>query len=121
MHSIRILGAGSIGNHLANAARSFGWRVTLTDIDPAALERTRTSIYPQRYGTWDEEIVLKDSRAAMNEPADAGLLACRESQRCAAISNIFPTKVPAINRGMGSLPQTRGTSGQRVRNTDQSL
>ncbi|MBC8037418.1 MAG: Gfo/Idh/MocA family oxidoreductase, partial [Rhizobiales bacterium] len=35
-----------------------------------ALERARTSIYPQRYGTWDNAIVLKDSRAAMTEPAD---------------------------------------------------
>lgn len=70
MYSIRIIGAGSIGNHLANAARSFGWRVTLTDNDPAALERTRAAIYPQRYGAWDSEIVLKDSRAAMSEPAD---------------------------------------------------
>jgi predicted dehydrogenase len=70
MHSIRIIGAGSIGNHLANAARSFGWHVTLTDNDPAALERARTDIYPQRYGAWDNAIVLKDSRAAMADPAD---------------------------------------------------
>jgi predicted dehydrogenase len=70
LHSIRIIGAGSIGNHLANAARSRGWSVTLTDIDPAALDRARTSIYPERYGAWDEAIVLKDSRAAVSDPAD---------------------------------------------------
>ncbi len=70
MHSIRIIGAGSIGNHLANAARAFGWHVTLTDNDPAALDRARNSIYPQRYGKWDDEIVLKDSRAAITDPAD---------------------------------------------------
>jgi predicted dehydrogenase len=70
MHSIRIIGAGSIGNHLANAARSYGWAVTLTDNDPAALARARDSIYPQRYGAWDEAIVLKDSKAAMGDPAD---------------------------------------------------
>jgi predicted dehydrogenase len=70
LHSIRIIGAGSIGNHLANAARSRIWAVTLTDIDPAALERAKTSIYPERYGKWDEAIVLKDSRAAFSEPAD---------------------------------------------------
>jgi len=70
MHSIRIIGAGSIGNHLANAARSFGWQVTLTDNDSGALERARTSIYPQRYGAWDSAIALKDSRAAIKEPAD---------------------------------------------------
>lgn len=70
MTRIRIIGAGSIGNHLANAARSHGWEVTLTDNDPAALERARDSIYPQRYGAWDKEIVLKDSREAMGDPAD---------------------------------------------------
>ncbi len=43
MHSIRIVGAGSIGNHLAHAARTRGWLVTLTDIDRAALERAATT------------------------------------------------------------------------------
>jgi predicted dehydrogenase len=70
MHSIKIIGAGSIGNHLANAARSHGWHVTLTDNDPAALARARDSIYPQRYGQWDNEIVLRDSREALSDPAD---------------------------------------------------
>lgn len=70
MHRIKIVGAGSIGNHLAHAARSRGWDVVLTDADPAALDRTRTSIYPGRYGAWDEAIVLKDTRDALAEPAD---------------------------------------------------
>jgi predicted dehydrogenase len=70
MYRIRIIGAGSIGNHIAHAARSHGWAVTLTDTDPAALERTRTRIYPQRYGNWDDAILLKDSRSSMAEPAD---------------------------------------------------
>lgn len=70
MHSIRIVGAGSIGNHLAHAARSRGWRVTLTDIDPKALERARHSVYPGRYGAWDDEIVLKDSRDSAVDAAD---------------------------------------------------
>lgn len=54
----KILGAGSIGNHLANAARAIGWQVALCDVDPAALERARDEIYPQRYGSWDPEIEL---------------------------------------------------------------
>lgn len=70
MYSIRVIGAGSIGNHLAHAARVRGWAVTLTDQDPAALERARTSIYPDRYGSWDDEIVLADSAATFAEPAD---------------------------------------------------
>ncbi len=70
MQSIRIIGAGSIGNHLAHAARTRGWAVTLTDIDPAALGRARDEIYPGRYGAWDAGIVLKDAREAAGDPAD---------------------------------------------------
>jgi predicted dehydrogenase len=55
---LKMLGAGSIGNHLSNAARRLGWEVDLVDIDPAALERTREEIYPARYGKWDEAIGL---------------------------------------------------------------
>ena len=58
MKNVKILGAGSIGNHLANAARHLDCSVDLCDIDPAALDRTRTDIYPQRYGEWDEAIRL---------------------------------------------------------------
>jgi predicted dehydrogenase len=70
MYTVKIIGAGSIGNHLAHAARSKGWRVTLTDADPSALQRTRESIYPGRYGKWDDGIQLKDSASAMTDPAD---------------------------------------------------
>jgi predicted dehydrogenase len=33
-----------------------GWSVDLIDTDPEALQRTRTQIYPGRYGAWDESI-----------------------------------------------------------------
>jgi predicted dehydrogenase len=52
----KIYGAGSIGNHLANAARTLGWDVTVCDTDPAALARMREQIYPGRYGRWDAAI-----------------------------------------------------------------
>jgi predicted dehydrogenase len=55
---IKMLGAGSIGNHLSHAARRLGWSVDLIDIDPAALKRARDEIYPGRYGSWDEAIGL---------------------------------------------------------------
>jgi predicted dehydrogenase len=55
---VKVLGAGSIGNHLSHASRSLGWEVDLCDVDPAALERTRTQIYPGRYGKWDDGIRL---------------------------------------------------------------
>lgn len=58
MTKVKILGAGSIGNHLSNAARAKGWDVTLCDIDPDALERTRHDIYPTRYGAFDDNIKL---------------------------------------------------------------
>lgn len=58
MTRVKVIGAGSIGNHLSNAARRLGWQVDLCDNDPRALERTRTEIYPARYGAWDPEIGL---------------------------------------------------------------
>ena len=64
MPAIKIHGAGSIGNHLANAARRLGWAVTLCDIADRALERARREIYPSRYGAWDEAIQLHNSRTA---------------------------------------------------------
>jgi predicted dehydrogenase len=61
---VKIHGAGSIGNHLANASRRLGWQVDICDVDPAALERTRTSLYPGRYGAWDPAIGLHESAKA---------------------------------------------------------
>jgi len=58
MFKVKVLGAGSIGNHLAHASRCLGWQVAICDIDPAALERTRREIFPGRYGVWDEAIEL---------------------------------------------------------------
>jgi len=58
MYKIKVLGAGSIGNHLSHAARNLGWQVTICDVDEGALERTRNEIYPGRYGAWDDAIEL---------------------------------------------------------------
>ena len=55
---VKIFGAGSIGNHLAHAARRMGWSVDICDIDSEALERTKNDIYPSRYGKWDDDIGL---------------------------------------------------------------
>ncbi len=54
----KIYGAGSIGNHLAQASRRMGWDVVIVDKDPKALERTKKEIYPTRYGAWDDAIQL---------------------------------------------------------------
>ena len=53
-----IIGAGSIGNHLANAARSRSWQVSVYDIDKNALKRMKNEIYPSRYSSWDNDIKL---------------------------------------------------------------
>ena len=58
MTTVKVIGAGSIGNHLAHGCRSKGWDVTIVDLSPEALERTRDTIYPSRYGVWDEAITL---------------------------------------------------------------
>lgn len=59
---VKIIGAGSIGNHLANASRAMGWSVDMCDVDASALRRSRESIYPSRYGVWDDEIGLYESK-----------------------------------------------------------
>jgi len=58
MYKVKIYGAGSIGNHLAQASRSMGWEVAICDVDEEALRRTREEIYPARYGAWDDSIQL---------------------------------------------------------------
>ncbi|NTV63043.1 MAG: Gfo/Idh/MocA family oxidoreductase [Oscillochloris sp.] len=58
MFRVKIYGAGSIGNHLANASRRLGWAVTVCDVNSAALARMRDEIYPSRYGAWDPAIEL---------------------------------------------------------------
>lgn len=59
--NVKIIGAGSIGNHMAQACRRMGWNVVIVDNDTRALERTKTDIYPKRYGVWDESIKLYKS------------------------------------------------------------
>mgnify|MGYP002152375852 CR=1 FL=1 len=54
----KVVGAGSIGNHLAHALRAFDFDVVMVDTDLRALDRTKTIIYPQRYGAFDEAITL---------------------------------------------------------------
>lgn len=53
---VKVIGAGSIGNHLSQAARRMGWKVIVVDTDLKALRRMREDIYPSRYGAWDSSI-----------------------------------------------------------------
>ncbi len=54
--NVKVVGAGSIGNHLSRACRRLGLAVTVTDTDERALKRMKEEIYPTRYGAWDTEI-----------------------------------------------------------------
>lgn len=53
-----IVGAGSIGNHLAYSARKLDWQVTVFDRDQEALNRFQREIFPSRYGLFDTGITL---------------------------------------------------------------
>ena len=44
IRNVKIYGAGSIGNHMANAARFLGAGVDVIDVDPLALERMKNDI-----------------------------------------------------------------------------
>jgi len=59
---VKIIGAGSIGNHLCFAARSLNWEVVVTDISPDALLRMKSIIYPSRYGKWDDKVKFLNAR-----------------------------------------------------------
>lgn len=69
-----IYGAGSIGNHLANAARQRNFDVTITDLSESALNRTQYEIYPQRYGCWDDSIRLIQVDEVANERFDGVII-----------------------------------------------
>lgn len=58
MIKVKIFGAGSIGNHYAHACIQKKWSVTVYDIDKNALTRMKNTIYPSRYGKWEEKIRL---------------------------------------------------------------
>jgi len=58
MFSVKIYGAGSIGNHYAFAFRKKNWNVKVFDTDKKALLRMKYKIYPNRYGKWDTKINL---------------------------------------------------------------
>lgn len=70
MTSVKIYGAGSIGNHLAQASRRANWKVDIVDVDPEALARMENDIYPSRYGEWDSAINLYNSANAPQREYD---------------------------------------------------
>ena len=70
MVQVKVIGAGSIGNHLTHACRNKGWEVCVVDKDSEALERMRKEIYPSRYGAWDDSIQLAQPDSMTGEEFD---------------------------------------------------
>jgi len=56
--NVKIIGAGSIGNHYSNALLSRGHNVSVYDIAKKSLDRMKSNIYPSRYGKWNKKINL---------------------------------------------------------------
>ncbi len=96
MRSVKILGAGSIGNHLAHGCRERGWAVTMVDRDPAALERTRESIYPSRYGAFDPGIRLSEPSAVAAEDFDLVILGTPPDTHLSLALEVLSTRPPRV-------------------------
>jgi predicted dehydrogenase len=91
---VKIVGAGSIGNHLAHAARTFDCDVVVCDTSDVALRRMREQIYPARYGAWDSKI---DLRLANEAPIGAFDLIC--------IGTPPDTHLPLALQALGESPR----------------
>ena len=58
MKKVLIFGAGSIGNHMANAALKIKCEVYITDIKFSVLQRMKQYVFPSRYGGWNKSIKI---------------------------------------------------------------
>jgi predicted dinucleotide-binding enzyme len=70
MNKVRIVGAGSIGNHLAHCFINSDFEVEITDKDDNALNRMKNQIYPSRYNQWDDRIKIINSSNNSNYTSD---------------------------------------------------
>ena len=111
MYSVKIYGAGSIGNHLSYACRNKGWDVTVCDIDESALLRMKNDIYPSRYGKWDDEIVLTDNVEVIDDYYDVVIVGIPpESHIPIALEELEsknPPKILLIEKPLGT-PDLKG-------------
>jgi predicted dehydrogenase len=96
MYKVIIYGAGSIGNHLAHACRNKGWDVLMTDIDPAALQRTREDIYPSRYGGWDPGIRLSGVDALPKEHFDVVIIGTPPDTHVRLATQVLENSSPEV-------------------------
>ena len=96
MTNVIIYGAGSIGNHLANACRNKGWDVTICDTDPEALNRTKTEIYPERYSAWDKEIQLITPTQLTDESFDLAIIGTPPDRHISIATRILEKSPPSV-------------------------
>lgn len=96
MSSVCIYGAGSIGNHLANGCRGKGWDVTICDVDQKALDRTRSDIYPSRYGKWDDGIKLCTPDRVPATPFDIAIVGTPPDTHAKIAETVLSGKAPRI-------------------------
>jgi predicted dehydrogenase len=125
MVRVKVLGAGSIGNHLTYACRGHGWEVTMCDPDAAALERTRRDIYPSRYGQWDDAIRLARPADVATERFDLVIIGSPpDTHMAVALAELDgpaprilmvekPLATPDL-RGIGQLVSRSAALGTRV-------
>lgn len=93
---VKIFGAGSVGNHLAQACRRAGWDVTVADTDSAALERMKNDIYPSRYGIWDDAIALLTPDAAPIGEFDVIFIGTPPDTHLAIAVTVLNTEAPRV-------------------------
>lgn len=96
MYRVKIIGAGSIGNHLAHGCRSLDWTVTMVDTDPEALRRTRESIFPSRYGGWDTTIRLAVPQEVLDEKSDLVIIGTPPDSHVKIALDVLKNKPPRV-------------------------
>lgn len=96
MYKVKIVGAGSIGNHLAHGCSAKGWNVTICDLDPSALERTRNDIYPSRYGAWNDTIRLAAPEEVATEDFDLVIVGTPPDTHMAIASKVLEPRPPKV-------------------------
>lgn len=96
MYKVNIIGAGSIGNHLAHACRNKNWDVSVSDIDSTALNRMKNSIYPERYGKWDENIQLCHPKDVTTKAFDLVIIGTPPDSHLKVALQVLQTSAPRV-------------------------
>jgi predicted dehydrogenase len=96
MFKVRIIGAGSIGNHLANGFINSGFDVQITDNDPTAIKRMQHDIYPSRYGKWDNRITIISPEDYSNYDTDVLVIGTPPNTHLEIVNQQIERCVPSI-------------------------